>query len=602
MNTPPALRHFVAVLGFTSLFTGRAASEQPSQPWAGAALTDWSNASRAIVLSDLSGSQPAEALSTGALQKNRWKVIPYEMANNGYTGKMIWAGAESNAPEVSLPLDTEGWHAIFVGIFSATEVPSKALIRLDSDPSPVPRYNRRESPTPYSYGHSEDVFFRAINLQKNNRLLFSPQNTGTRSACGITHVKLIPLTEEEGRRVEADARDTTHRTLAATNDGFSDFFHRSPRTESALLSSVEVFRDTDFGTLILQAGGADKVNYPSTAGFQWGSNTETFPVPGHRHFVESTRALAEQKINPVKALTQRAQAIGIKVHVALRPAGWSFFEPYTDFWESPFYQNHPEWRCEDREGTPVTRMSWAVPEVRKHLIELLRGMVQFGADGANLVFTRGYPLVLYETPARKLFEEKHHEDLRKIDEFDPRLTAFRSDIVTGFIQELRVMLDEEQKRRGNGQRLALSLLINASAQDDLFFGVDLRRLAAAKLIDAVFTEHGFGATDRNFNLPFLREVCLPARIPFNPGIYNAGTRYKSVLPAFYESGAHGLTVWDAEVDDIYEWCWISRFGHREETEWRIKNLDLKKAPRSFYLFHKLGNQTRDSRYGPHWGG
>jgi Kef-type K+ transport system membrane component KefB len=40
--------------------------------------------------------------------------------------------------------------------------------------------------------------------------------------------------------------------LATTNDGFGDFFHRSPRTEAAVLSSVEVFRGTDFGTLILQ--------------------------------------------------------------------------------------------------------------------------------------------------------------------------------------------------------------------------------------------------------------------------------------------------------------------------------------------------------------
>ena len=53
----------------------------------------------------------------------------------------------------------------------------------------------------------------------------------------------------------------------------------------------------------------------------------------------------------------------MKVHVAIRPAGWSFFEPYSDYWESPFYQEHPEWRCVDRDGTPVDRMSWAVPEV-----------------------------------------------------------------------------------------------------------------------------------------------------------------------------------------------------------------------------------------------
>jgi len=47
---------------------------------------------------------------------------------------------------------------------------------------------------------------------------------------------------------------------------------------------------------------------------------------------------------------------------------------------------------------------------------------------------------------------------------------------------------------------------------------------------------------------------------------------------------------------------VSRFGHTEETRWRLKNLDLKKPSRSLYLFPKPGNQTLDGRYGPQWGG
>jgi hypothetical protein len=477
---------------------------EPAQPWAGAALSDWRNAGKAVVLTDLSRCEPAAALADMVIRKERWKVIPYEMAEKGHAGKMIWAPTEAGSPEVSLSLGVEGWHAIFVGLFSATEVPTTAWLRLDTDASPVPRHNRRVSPQPYSYGHSEEIFFRAARLRKDSRIFFSPQTTGTLSACGITHVKLIPLTDAEAARIEAEQRDSSRRVLAATNDGFGDFFHRSPRTEAALVSSVEIFRDTDFGTLILQAGGGDKVNYPSAVGHLWGSGAETFPRTGDRHFVESTRALAEKKVNPVRAMTERAHAIGMKVHVALRPAGWSFLEPYADFWESPFYQKHPEWRCEDRDGSEVARMSWAVPEVRKHLVDLMREMVQFGADGANLVFTRGYPVVLYEAPARKLFEARYKANMREVPEDDARIAEFRSDIVSTFIGEVRAMLDAEQKRRGNDQRLALSLLINGTAQDDLFYGVDLRKLVAAKLVDAVFTEHGFGSTTNKLNLPFLR--------------------------------------------------------------------------------------------------
>lgn len=603
------LQPFVACWSTSSLliafFVAAALIDQsnatpPAQPWGGAALSDWVNASKAVVITNLSRCQPSSAFSDMVLRQNRWKVIPYRL-NNGYEGEMIWAPPEANAPEVALAPDLDGWYAVFVGLFATVEAPSTVWIRLNDHAAPVPRFNKRTD-----NGNTEEVYFQAVRLRKDSRVLFSPQTTGEVSGCGITHVKLIPLADDEVVRLEADASDRTHRVLAATNDGFSDMFHRSPKTESSLLSAVEIFKGTDFGTLILQAGGGDKVNYQSKAGFMWGSETEAFPRLGDRYFAESARALAKQDINPVKSLTKRAHEIGMQVHVSLRPAGWSFFEPYSDFWESAFYKDHPEWRCEDRDGTPVTRMSWAVPDVRRHLIALQREMVRFGADGVNIVFTRGYPLVLYERTARELFQREYGIDPREIPETDPRINKFRTDVVTKFFEELRAMLDEEQKLRGGkSKRLALSVIINGSAAndlDDLVFGVDLRRLVSAKLVDEVFTEHGFGSTEKDFNLNFLREVCEPGGIPFSPGIYHAGTRYASVLPRYFDSRPHGLTVWDAEIDDVYEWCWMSRFGHMEETQWRLKNLNLKKPPRSINTFHKLGDQVRNGRFGPNWGG
>ncbi|MBI3852078.1 MAG: hypothetical protein HY298_17610 [Verrucomicrobia bacterium] len=580
----------------TKPLLARSEPVKPAQPWAGAALTDWSNSTNAIVITDLSRCQPRSALSNMVLKRKRWKLIPYRMLN-GYEGKMVWAPPEADAPELSIAPELEGWYAIFVGLFSAPELPTTAWLRLDTDPPSIPRFNSLGD----YYGNSEEVFFRAVRLRKESRLLFRPQTTGVVAACGITHVKLIPLTEEEVRRIETEKGSSTNRVLTATSDGFSDMFYRSQRTASALLSQVEIFRDTDFGTLILQSPGADKVNYPTKVGFLKGWQSEMFPRVGDRHFVEATRALAKQKIIPVKALIERAHQLGMQVHVGIRPAGWSFFEPYSDYWESPFYQNNPQWRCEDRDGTPVTRMSWAVPEVRAHLIALLQEQVQFGADGANLVFTRGYPLVLYEPPARQLFQDQHGIDPRQIPESDPLIGSFRSDVVTKFMRELRAMLDQEQQRRGSSQQLASSVIINGTAQDDLNYGVDLRRLVAEKLVDEVFTEQGFGVSSSKLNLEFLREVCQPQGIRFSPGLFYSGTLYPN-LPKLYEAGSHGVTFWDVGVGDVFEWCWISRCGHKEETLWRLQNLDLKKAPRTIHFFKKLGNQIRDGRFGPYWGG
>jgi hypothetical protein len=182
-----------------------------------------------------------------------------------------------------------------------------------------------------------------------------------------------------------------------------------------------------------------------------------------------------------------------------------------------------------------------------------------------------------------------------------RIAAFRSDIVIKFHQELRAMLDELQARRGSSNRLALSIIINGTAQDDRTYGVDLRRLITEHLVDEVFTEQGFGVSANTLNLELLRETCLGSDVPFSPGIFYGGIRYPNI-PKFYDAGAHGLTFWDAAVGDVFEWQWISRFGHKDETRWRLQNLDLQKPPRTIYFFHKLGNQIRDSRFGPYWGG
>ena len=225
----------------------RAAEDAPPQPWAGAALSDWKAADRAIVISDLARCTPAEALVPMKTQKGRWKVIPYEMTS-GYKGKMIWAAPEAGAPEVCFPLKHKGWYAIFVGLFSATEVPTLAWLRLDEDLASMKRYSKLNN----GYGCSQEVFFKVARLGENSRLCIGQQSTGNVSACGITHVKLIPLSAEEIARIEAERKEPKTRVMTATFDGFSDLFFRSPRTKAAVLALIETLRNTDFGTLILQ--------------------------------------------------------------------------------------------------------------------------------------------------------------------------------------------------------------------------------------------------------------------------------------------------------------------------------------------------------------
>ena len=226
---------------------------------------------------------------------------------------------------------------------------------------------------------------------------------------------MIPLTEEEQTRYVADRDSLPARRLTATCDGFSFLCTRSPRTAEEVLREIEPLRHTDFTTLLLHLVHGDTVRYPSA--YQQTSFTmaQCHPSPIYGYGAEGLRELERQGINYAQVLIDGAHDMGMKIHVGLRPGGWTYYQPYTDMVRSPFYDAHPEWRTVDRDGTPVARMSWAVPDVRNPMIDALMDAVALGADGAHIVFNRGLPAVLFEPAFRELFEQHHGPDPRTLD-------------------------------------------------------------------------------------------------------------------------------------------------------------------------------------------
>jgi hypothetical protein len=523
---------------------------------------------------------------------------------------MIWASPETQAPIMKLNLGVKGWHAIYVGVFSGTEAPSRVWLKLEGDSAALERQNNANE----CYGNVLETIFKVANLNGES-LEIAQQSSGFLTGCGVAYVKLIPLTQSEIERIIKDQNSKPQRGMTATNDCFGLFFHRRPTTAEEILREVEIFRDTDFDTLILQAlSGGDKVSYPSRYGHMPGQTMDDFLQPGHRHVAESLRELARKKINPIKVMIDGAHEIGMKVHVGARPAGWTIFEPFPDFWETPFYKQHREWRCVDRDGTPVTRMSWAVPEVRTQLINALGEAVGFGADGAHIVFNRGFPVVLYEPAFVQLFQNEYGEDPRKLDEEkDPRIRKSWSEVVTTFMRELRVRMDQEQVRRGDGKRLTVSAMVLGTELNNYQYGLDIRRLVKEGLLDEIsiypwdfggkkVPKFGPGAYDLNF----FNEVCKPKGVPFRPSLPVHWPQLKDQVQeaiSFFDTGADGVCLWDAPVGDAETWRSIySRLGHVDEMRQRLQSVGPL-APKPVYqCFHILGEQVRDSRFPPWWGG
>ena len=575
--------------------------------------TFWANNSKAVYLSDMTRCEPFSAL-TPRISKGHWKVISYETVD-GMSGKMVWASPKTDAPELSLSLPVNGWYAVFLGVFSSPAAYSKLWFKLDTDPAAVPRQNLLTSFD--DNGSAEEIFFKVANL-KDNKLIIRQNNGSCLNSGGLVYVKLIPLNKDEVASYLNDRKDISHKTLVLKHDTEAVNMYNGYRNEENILSAIEVLRDTDFGTIIIE------LSYPGFLEFHGDMRNRDdadYVMNESRVLHESIKVLESKGIDPVKVLIKGAHDIGIKAVVAVRPNFWGFWqEPFAGE-ESPFYKNNPQWRCVDRDGTIVERMSWAVPEVRKHVIDTLVNGVTYGADGVHLLFNRGYPLALYEKPYIDMFMKKYGEDPRKIDESDPRIVGLWSEIITTFFRELRTRLDAEEKKRGDGKHIDISATLLGNGEYNLQYGVDVVSLASKELLDIVYPfkwnwgnvkfgtwdfTHGTFMKQYNsitYELDYFNNGLKKYNVPFKPYFWSIPEIKDRLKEAndYYSKGASGLASWDGGYNgfDMSEWFVLTRMGHIEETNARAQ----KELPQKIYKrFHRLGNHIMDGRFPPNWGG
>lgn len=591
---------------------------QTLPPWAGVSATAWANASKAVMLTDMCRCLPSAALAS-RLKKGAWKVIPYETTD--FAGNLIWASGDAGAQSLTLPMGLSGWHALFIGLYATNATPSHVWLKLNGDPAPTPVVSAKGP----DYWWIQEIFWKVGELKPNQVLHINQVASGFLPAagCGLAYVKAIPLAPAEIAGFCADRDDPTTRRLAATCDHVSFMHGIRPTTAEALLSELEILRDTDVKTLLLHIGGADQVCYPSRFGAMIGQEQDSFADTGQRWLAESLRELARKNINPTRVMIDGAHAIGLKVHIGFRPALWSYYEPFTDIFESPFFKQRPEWRLADRDGAPVSRMSWAVPEVRRHLLDVLGEALGLGADGAHIVFNRGFPVTLYEPAFCALFQAEFGADPRGLEESDSRIVKLRSDIITTFARELRAMLDEEAQRRANGKRLEISMCVLGCEEDNLQYGLDLRRLAKERLIDEVYPSMhrwDFGATKHKrdmegaWDMDFFMEACGRAGVPVFPVIsygavghpdYYPYARFLQMGLESYAKGAAGMAFWDPAVVNSHDeapheyWKIASRFGHLDELRARVV---LQPSKPVFRRIRRLGEHRMDARFPIFWGG
>lgn len=586
----------------------------------------WERSKDAIIISDMSRVMPKTALSN-IRKKRHWKTIEYE-TSQGLKGKSIAALVDTNAPKVTLPLNVKGWYAVYVGLGGmgrfVRNQESQVRVKLTNDVA----YQHR------IYGGAtddiEEVFFKTADLTGQNlhiaemrmEALMDLRPTHNARHTVVMYVKLVPLTEKEIAWIKEDRAQKQTKNLTATLDGFSWIGRNYPTTKEEFFEDFEHYRDSDFGTISWQIIGGDLVNYKSKLGTVPGSLVDDYPRTGDGYVTDSIKRFNAKGTDLTKLAVEAVRSMDKKIMIGFRTQAWQAPPGFEDYFTSRFYRKHPEWRTYDKDGTPVMRMSYAVPQVRAHILGIFREILAYQPDGIEIIYFRGLPLMLYEDAFSKQFKAKYGQDAKEVSEDDPRFIELRGEIMTGFMRDIRKMMDEVQKAQGRKKRYELSATVLHTEADNRRQGLDVERWVKEGLIDTIgifpgayhtsaYNKYIGVSSGRRMELEWFSKITKGTKIEFYPMMISSTLRsHKTTLAqaqAYYKAGAGGLIFWDPSPSKLYSpssnepeksytnpvtsyWSVISRLGHREV----LKELETANRPQTKYIPLK--------RYGDYWFG
>ena len=125
-----------------------------------------------MILTNMQNCLPGTVLSN-VRKKSIWYVRDYEL-DNGVKGRCISAGPETNAPNVTLPLQSDGWHAVYVGLGGSNithnqpimRCPGASLVKLKLTGDPCFTPILREKP---AWNTVEEAFWKYADLTGRRR-------------------------------------------------------------------------------------------------------------------------------------------------------------------------------------------------------------------------------------------------------------------------------------------------------------------------------------------------------------------------------------------------------------------------------------------------
>lgn len=486
-----------------------------------------------------------------------WRSLSYKTEK--FEGLMLCEGGGPDLPSVPVPIRMKGKYRIHLGIYNGFGCP-QVQVRLSRDMR-MQEISLRETCLDDVRNSSNtvyEVYWKEADLTGQDLILGSNKDPSIKPG-GLAYVRLEPIEKL------ADSIDRP--PLVITNDGHGIFGIQEHRTPEDLTSHFEsIPENSNLIMLIWGMGVGDMCNYPTKVG------TYT-PSP---EFINPSDALVSKNMkqwltkgwNSMEVMRKYTMERGWEFQVYIRMQGFGTLYPFDQHIKSDFFNSHPRYHCLDREGSSVSRLSYAYPEVQMHMINLIKEMLEYHPDGISLCFVRGIPMVLYEPVMVEGFKIKYGLDPRDLSETDSRWLDYQASVITEFLKKVKSTLHADQR---------LSVIVPGNGWDCRRWGLDIPNWVEERIIDDLIpVGQYFDKRDIHRDAPdsldFEYFVKLKGRnnIRLIPMTYtwqmfnNDYSGWLQLQYRFFESGADAYCVWDGSGEPVFDK--INNIGYSKESE------------------------------------
>jgi hypothetical protein len=430
----------------------------PGKWWLKRDAQDWGAPGGTILLSG----QPSDK----ATRPGEWQVPPAERF------------VPYRVPDLVIDPKAAGWYRIHVGLYYDTVDPViRPMVLAKLSDEPYPEYVQPEQ---HTKARVAEVYWKAADLTGRTIRLRQPPAPMPRPGhgwlCGITHLRLVPMTDAEvaAAKKEIDLPPARQRLFGMLDYTDEVFWWGALESEDDVRAIVYRHRQAGFGRVYWRAFGSHLDNSLAVpeAAPRWTEADEKrwcqaqqCPV-GWRPYIDLTK-----KFDPLKVAVEYGAKNGCDVHAWVRMTNFNR-EPYASFWH-----DHPEFRAQMVAGrtdaktgkwepirpykrSPYPRvLSLAYPEVRAFYVSFFKQLAGTGTRGILLDLLRHPPIAGYEPVVSEAFKKKYGADMEERDVYhDPLVQEHLGQYLRLFLVDLRkaVGKDVEIAVRSSGpQKYAL---------------------------------------------------------------------------------------------------------------------------------------------------